>query len=154
MDDEEREMSDGIAMAAALSMALVAVPSLADDGHVALLMNVTGHVSILRGPSKIDAAPGMPVLISDELISDGNSSAGMTFKDGTLLTLGQSSDVKVRDYVFEPKDARYAFSVYLAKGAAIYSSGRIGKLSPQSVKVDTPTSTVGVRGTRFIVVAQ
>ena len=50
-----------------------------------------------------------------------------------------------------PKNSRYEFSLYMARGTAIYSSGKIGKLSPESVKVNTPTATVGVRGTRFII---
>ncbi|HEY4082497.1 MAG TPA: FecR family protein [Burkholderiaceae bacterium] len=126
----------------------------ADEQHVALFKSVVGHVYVLRADSKLAAAPGMQLFVADRLTSDAGASAGLVFRDGTLLTLGAGSDVKVRDYVFEPKQAKYAFSVYLAKGSAVYSSGKIGKLSPESVKVDTPTSTVGVRGTRFIIEAQ
>ena len=75
------------------------------------------------------------------------------FEDGTLLTLGSGADVLVRDYVFEPKDGKFSFSLYMAKGEAIYESGKIGKLAPQSVKVETPKATVGVRGTRFLIEA-
>jgi hypothetical protein len=145
-------MKNKIALAA-LAMALSA-GTFADDGHVALFKNVTGHVRVVRGTATMDAAPGTTLYVSDQLVSDTNSSAGIVFRDGTLLTLGQSSEVKVRDYVFQPSEARYAFSLFLAKGSAIYSSGKIGKLSPESVKVETPTSTVGVRGTRFIVEAR
>jgi hypothetical protein len=124
-----------------------------DDAHVGLVKGVEGHVRVLRDNASLDAASGMTLFVSDRLVSDAAASAGIVFKDGTLLTLGPSSDIKVRDYVFQPKEAKYAFSMYLAKGSAIYSSGKIGKISPESVKVDTPTSTVGVRGTRFIVEA-
>jgi hypothetical protein len=41
--------------------------------------------------------------------------------------------------------------MYLKKGSAVYNSGKIGKLSPESVKLSTPRATVGVRGTRFII---
>lgn len=67
------------------------------------------------------------------------------------MTLGPSADIQVRDYTFEPKREKYDFFVYLAKGAALYSSGMIGRLSPEAVKVATPIATIGVRGTRFIV---
>lgn len=59
----------------------------------------------------------------------------------------------VRDYVFEPKQGKFSFALYLAKGSAIYESGKIGKLSPQSVKVEAPNVTVGVRGIRFLIEA-
>jgi FecR protein len=150
--------------AAAMSMAALVFATLAadgyaapqasaDDSHVALFKNVEGHVHVLRDNASLDAASGMTLYVSDHIVSDAGASAGIVFKDGTLITLGQFTDIKVRDYIFQPKEARYAFSMYLAKGSAIYSSGKIGKLSPESVKVDTPTSTVGVRGTRFIVEA-
>ena len=143
--------------AAALALAILACAPAwaapAADDHVALFKNVAGHVHVLRQGGSIDASPGMQLMVADRLVSDAGASAGIVFRDGTLLTLGATSDVQVRDYVFEPRASKYAFSVYLAKGSAIYSSGKIGKLSPESVKVDTPTSTVGVRGTHFIIEA-
>lgn len=147
-------MNNASILAAGLSLALALPLAGAADDHVALIKNVAGRVHILRGSDDLLVAPGTVVLRSDELSSEKGASAGIVFKDGTLLTLGQASRLKVRDYVFEPQDNHYAFSIFLAKGQAIYSSGRIGKLSPESVKVDTPTSTVGVRGTRFIVTAE
>ncbi len=136
------------------ALCVLATPARAADDHVALFKNVVGQVHVQRGDASLPAVPGMQLFIADHLTSDAGASAGITFKDGTLLTLGAASDIKVRDYVFEPKQAKYGFSVYLAKGSAIYSSGKIGKLAPESVKVDTPTATVGVRGTRFIIEAQ
>jgi hypothetical protein len=125
----------------------------AADDHVALVKNVTGQVKIERNGELLVAAPGTTLFVADRLHAAAGGSAGILFKDGTALTLGSNADLQVRDYVFNPAEARYAFSVYLAHGSAIYASGKIGKLSPESVKVSTPTSTVGVRGTRFIIQA-
>jgi hypothetical protein len=142
-----------ISLALLISLACLAGSASARDEHVALFKNVTGNVQIQRGGKLVAAAPGVTLFVSDRLVSDAGASAGIVFKDGTLLTLGGGSDIEVRNYVFEPAEANYAFAVYLAKGSAIYSSGKIGKMSPESVKVGTPTSTVGVRGTRFIIEA-
>jgi len=120
---------------------------------VALVKSVTGSVVVIRNGAKLDIQPGFELKKSDEVISQANSTSGIVFKDGTLLTVGADSDVQIRDYVFQPSDAKYAFSVYLAKGSAIYSSGKIGKLAPESVSVATPKAVIGVRGTRFLVSA-
>jgi hypothetical protein len=141
------------AVAAAACLSSIPAPSSAADGHVALFKSVTGQVHVLRQRASLQAAPGMQLFVDDELVSDAGANAAIVFQDGTMLTLGAASDIQLRDYVFDPGQAKYAFSVYLGKGSAIYSSGRIGKLSPGSVRVDTPTSTVGVRGTRFIIEA-
>lgn len=136
------------------SSAATSAATTADDGHVALFKNVSGTVKVMRGDAAIDAVPGTTLLATDRVVSGANASGGIVFRDGTLVTLGPSTEVQIRDYVFEPKEAKYQFSMYLAKGTAVYSSGKIGKLAPESVKVDTPTATVGVRGTRFILTAE
>ncbi len=133
-----------------MTAALSCLPAVADD-HVALVKNVEGKVSIVRDSGPVEAKSGTTLFVSDRLVSDAGATAGIVFKDGTLLTLGPRAELLVRDYVFEPSQARYAFSVYLSKGSAVYSSGKIGKLSPESVKVSSPLATVGVRGTRFII---
>ncbi len=136
-----------------LSLAGLVGAAHAADDHVALVKNVTGQVKIERNGEFLVAAPGTTLFVSDRLHSGPGATAGILFRDGTALTLGSGSDIQVRDYVFDPAGSRYAFSVYLSRGSAIYASGKIGKLAPESVKVGTPTSTVGVRGTRFIIEA-
>ncbi|WP_217703856.1 FecR family protein [Piscinibacter koreensis] len=143
-----------LALAAAASLALLATSARADDPHVALLKNVTGTIAVHRGGASVPAVSGMTLFVADRLVSSPGASAGIVFKDGTLLTLGPATEVQVRDYVFKPKEATYAFDVFLARGSAVYSSGKIGKVAPEAVKVGTPTATVGVRGTRFIVEAE
>lgn len=129
-------------------------PAFGEDEHIAIFKNVTSGMKISRQGAILEATSGMPLFLSDKVISNSMGSAGIVFKDGTLVTVGPSTEIQIRDYVFEPQDSKYEFSLYLAKGTAIYSSGKIGKLSPESVKVNTPTATVGVRGTRFIIEAQ
>ena len=131
-----------------------AAPAYAVDDHVAMFKNVTGTMRIVRNDTTIDATPGATLLTSDRVVSGVDSSAGIVFKDGTLVTVGPSSEIQIRSYAFEPKDSKFAFGLYLARGQAIYASGKIGKLSPESVKVESPTATVGVRGTRFIIKAE
>jgi hypothetical protein len=128
-------------------------PGLAQDEHIALVKNVTGSISVLRDAKVLDVVPGTTLYVSDRLSSGPGATAGVAFRDGTLVTLGPSTELQLRDFAFKPMEAKYAFSVYLARGSAVYSSGQIGKLAPQAVKVDTPTATVGVRGTRFIITA-
>jgi hypothetical protein len=150
---KRKNMNRFAASALFLVMSNAAQAAVAEDGHVALFKNVTGTMRIVRQDQAIDAVPGMTLFVTDRIVSGANSTAGIVFKDGTLVTLGASSELQIRDYAFETQDSKYQFAMYLAKGSAIYSSGKIGKLAPESVKIDTPTTTVGVRGTRFIITA-
>jgi hypothetical protein len=130
---------------------LIAMPAVADEDHAALIKSVTGVVKVTRQQQAFDATGGTTLQVSDRVVTAPDASASIVFRDGTLLTLGAGADILVRDYVFEPREGKYSFSLYLAKGSAIYESGKIGKLAPQAVKVETPTATVGVRGTRFLI---
>lgn len=133
---------------------LCASPTLsATETHVALVKSVTGDVGITRAGTALSGAAGTQLRVSDRIVTAPGATAAIVFRDGTMLTLGGNADVLVRDYVFEPKAGRYAFSLYMEKGAAIYESGKIGKMAPDEVKVETPRATVGVRGTRFLIEA-
>lgn len=138
---------------AALGLLGFAGSASANGDQVATFKNVSGTIGIARQNTTLSADPGMALFVSDRIISGTESSAGIVFKDGTQLTVGPSTDIQVRDYAFEPKQGKYEFFVYLARGAAVYSSGMIARLAPEVVKVATPTATIGVRGTRFIIEA-
>lgn len=136
------------------ALACVAMPAVAGESHAALVKSVNGVVKVIRQHDTFEAKAGSTLKVSDRVVTATGASAAIVFRDGTLLTLGSGADILLRDYVFEPRNDKFAFSLYLAKGSAIYESGKIGKLSPQSVKVATPTATVGVRGTRFLIEAK
>ena len=150
-----------LSLLAMASLACLVMPAHAADAkvadahaiteHAALVKSVTGVVKVTRQHDTFDATGGTTLQVSDRIVTAPGGSAAIVFRDGTLLTLGSGADILVRDYVFAPKDNKFAFSLYLAKGSAIYESGKIGKLSPQSVRVETPKATVGVRGTRFLI---
>ena len=126
-------------------------PVWADESSVGIVKNVAGDVKIMRGNTAIPATPGAELMRSDVLVSGPKATSGVVFRDGTLLTVGASSEVEISRYVFEPAQSKFDFALFLRKGEAVYSSGKIGKLAPEAVNINTPKSTVGIRGTRFIV---
>lgn len=147
-------MSKLLALLAAVWLACCMSPLAASESHVGLVKGVSGQVSVVQANATRIAEAGTQLQVSDRIVTAPGATASIVFRDGTMLTLGGGADVHVRDYVFEPKANRYAFSLYMGQGAAIYESGKIGRLAPESVKVETPQATVGVRGTRFLIEAQ
>jgi hypothetical protein len=127
--------------------------AMGQDDHVALFKNVSGNVKIIRGNTDVVPVAGTQLMRSDVVVSGPHSSGGIVFIDGTLLTVGSSTEIEISRYLFQPDEGKYDFSLYLKKGTAIYSSGKLGKLAPQAVSLNTPKATVGVRGTRFIIKA-
>lgn len=138
----------------AVGLTCVATAARADDDHIALVKTLAGQMGVVRKGDTLPATPGMNLYATDRVVTAAGASAGITFRDGTRLSVGPLSELQLRDYVFKPEEAQYAFDVYLAKGSALYASGKLAKLAPESVKISTPTATVGVRGTQFIIEAE
>jgi hypothetical protein len=115
------------------------------------IQSVSGKVDILRQSTLYPAWKGFRLMDKDIVITGPEGFAGLLFKDDTVITMGPESEFKIETYIFEPQDQAYYFLFYMERGSMIYNSGKIGKLSPQSVHLATPSAVVGIRGTRFIV---
>lgn len=87
----------------------------------------------------------------DIITTKENSGLGIVFNDGTIVTLGENSIFSIDEYIFTPAKKEYSFDFKLHKGASSFESGKIGKLSPESVKFRVPKGIIGIRGTRFYV---
>jgi hypothetical protein len=57
----------------------------------------------------------------------------------------------VDTYVFAPRQGKFSIVLKMLKGTAAYLSGLISKLAPESAHFETPTASIGIRGTHFVV---
>jgi hypothetical protein len=76
---------------------------------------------------------------------------GITLKDATVISLGPETEFSIDDYAYAPAKNKLKLGSRLTKGSLNYVSGVIAKLQPEAVKIKTPTGTIGVRGTKFVV---
>jgi hypothetical protein len=75
---------------------------------------------------------------------------GITFADDTRVQVNENSRLVIDEFVYDPKSTKGGkLAVNVAAGTVRYASGQIAKNSPQNVAVNTPTATIGVRGTDF-----
>ena len=120
------------------------------ESDVAMVKKVTGSPMIVRSGESLQARPGMKLFAADKIIAGSGETIGIIFNDGTTLAAGPSTELVLREYVFDPANSKFIFSTFLKKGSLVYSSGKLGKLAPAAVRLDTPRSSVGVRGTRLV----
>ena len=115
------------------------------------LRNVTGTVVVVRGERRIFARTGMRVFTADAVRTSGDGAATLVFRDGTQVVVGPDSEVRLDSYEFAPAEERLGMLTEVVRGSALYVTGTLGKLAPEKVAVKTPVSTIGIRGTRFLV---
>ncbi len=123
----------------------------AQEDAIGIVKTVKDQAYIIRGDERVRCQIGDAVFQQDALETDETGSLGVTLKDNTRLSLGPQSYLMLNEFVFNPKQEEYSFMTKLLRGTLVYLSGIIAKLSPESVSIETPTATVGIRGTRLVI---
>jgi hypothetical protein len=117
-------------------------------GHVKV---VSGNAFVVRGGSTMPAHPGQAIYQSDALRTGADGALGITLQDDTRVSLGPSSEVRVDRFLFAPGESGVGMVLKFMRGVAAYVSGRMAKLAPDSVRLETPAAIVGVRGTTIAI---
>ena len=139
--------------AAALALALAAAPAFAQQPPSAAgrIKVASGAVFIVRAGALVPAQAGQEVFESDGLKTGADGRVGVTLKDDTRLSLGPASEVRLDRFVFAPADGQMGLVLKVVRGVMAYVSGRIAKLAPDSIRLETPAAVVGVRGTTLAI---
>jgi len=118
---------------------------------VAIVKTTTGTVEVKRDTKAIELKVGSSLENGDIIMTKSKSSVGITFDDGSRISLGEKAIFVIKRFKVKPEKKEFDMDVYLKKGKAVFSSGKIGKLSPKSVKFRIPEGIIGIRGTKFAV---
>ena len=129
------------------TIVLAATPAFAQQTAAGRVKVVSGVAYIVRGGEAVPVQVGQPVYESDGLRTGPDGRIGVTLNDETRVSLGPNSEVRLDRFAYAPSEGRLGFVLQMLQGVASYVSGRIAKLSPDSVRLEAPAAIVGVRGT-------
>ena len=136
----------------AVMVAACAAVSAAAQANIGKVLFATGEVVIERGPSNktqvVTPKAQDELLVGDTVITGGNGRVQMQFADGALFSLQPKTRFRIDEYIYSAAQQRGFFS--LIRGALRTSSGVIGKKNVDDYKLQTPTATVGIRGTEYL----
>ena len=110
---------------------------------------MTGPTEIQRDRAVIPGAVNTGIESLDTVVT-ARAKAEITFADDTKVQITEQSKLVIDDFVYDPQQADAGkLSIKVALGTARYASGAIAHNDPAGVKIETPTATIGVRGTDF-----
>jgi hypothetical protein len=124
------------------------------DGRSGTFKNLEGSVAVVRGSQSLPALPGLGLREGDRVVTGPNSAAAITLGDGTMVSVGANASVELAQYTFDATSQKGSLLLNLLHGTLRMITGIMGKTNPDLVRITTPTSVVGVRGTDFIVETQ
>ena len=139
-------MRKALILAAVLGFASSAIAA-----DIGLVKVSKGAVQIQRGAEKLPVKVGTGLQTSDVLITGPDGSAGITFTDNSLVSVGPNSVFAIDKYRFDTTTHSGEFEGNLRQGRLAAVAGKMVKQSPESMKIRTPSAIMGVRGTDFVV---
>ena len=144
----ENKMYPLVKMAAIAAVLASAAPALAEIGRV---KSNIGAASVNRAGRPVAVAPGVQLEPGDVLVTGRDGRMGVTFVDGTRFAVGPNSRVTLTTFQFDRTRQTGSFVTSVDRGTLGVVSGQIAKSRRDAMRVRTPTSMLGVRGTRFVV---
>jgi len=131
--------------------ALAATTGPAHTAEIGQIKNTTGQVFLLRNNNQQPAKPGDLIEQADVIVTGSDGSVGVTLIDNSRLSAGPNTRVEFKQFRFNPTTQEGESLTQLHRGTLAIVSGQIAKRSPDAMKVQTPTTILGVRGTKFAV---
>ncbi len=139
-----------LSMLAAFALSALSLTAFASEAAVAHVKVVKGDAYIVSKGQAVKAAAGSPVPAGAILRTSAGASLGVTFRDNTVMSFGPDTEVSVDEFAYAPNQGNLKLGTTIKKGTLAYLSGAIARLKPEAVSVNTPTGTIGVRGTHFV----
>ena len=119
----------------------------ADIGSISELK---GEASVNRSGEALTAALDLGVESYDD-VRTANSRVGLTFIDDSVVRLTEHSKLILDEVIFDPDPSKSKIGLTFASGTARFITGKIGGINKENIKINTPTSQIGIRGTDFTV---
>jgi len=131
-----------------LNLLLISGVSFADS--IGDIIEQTGSTQLIRDKEEISVTetylPGI------ELYDTAETSNGrmlIEFKDKAELALTEHTSVLIDEIIYDPNPNLSKMSLKMVQGTARFASGSLGLVNKANIDIQTPTATIGIRGTDF-----
>lgn len=111
----------------------------------------SGSGVLERGREIIDGGKGIGVQPMDTAVT-AKGRMRIDFIDDTRVDITEHARLVIDDFVYDPNAGTGKLGLRATLGTVRYASGAIAKNSRRNVSIKTPSATIGVRGTDFVMV--
>ena len=132
----------------ATSLCLFSILVSADD--IGNIVEHTGNSGIIRDGSKevIRGSVDEDIFFKDS-IETVQGRMKIEFVDDTKLSLTEHTEIIIDEYYFDTDPSKSKMTMRFVSGTARFTTGKLGLVPKENIIIQTPTATIGVRGTDF-----
>jgi hypothetical protein len=121
----------------------------APDEPIGNVATLTGGATVTRNKASTQLKLQDDIFLNDVLQTSANSTLGVTFNDATTFNLTANATITVDSYVYEDGGKQNAALFDVVRGTVAFVAAAVAKTG--DMKISTPTSTLGIRGTTGLV---
>lgn len=122
--------------------------SMNDASPIGAVQEISGDVTVTRTNGTVETASiGTPIYQGDVVETDEEGAVNIIFVDETTFAVSEDARLAIDEYVFDPATQSGTSNFSVLKGVFVFTSGLIGRDDPDDVEIDTPSGSIGIRGT-------
>ena len=107
-------------------------------------------------PGEIQRASGEELIaklnapiVSMDTVQTENGRLKIKFVDDTQVSMTEHTVVEINEYVYDPNPSNSKMALNFAQGTARFATGKLGLVPRENIAIQTPTASIGIRGTDF-----
>ncbi len=128
------------------------VQSVANIGNITEL-NGAGQV-VREVPKDLDKTYQASINLdinSYDNVQTSNGRLGITFLDDSQVRLTEHSELIIDEFIYDPDPSKSKMALQFASGTARFITGKLATIDKENITINTPSATIGIRGTDFTV---
>lgn len=88
-------------------------------------------------------------IVSMDNVETTNGRLKIGFIDDTKVSLTEHTVIEINEYVFDPDPNKSKMALNFVAGTARFATGGLGLVQRENIQIQTPTASIGIRGTDF-----
>ena len=124
-------------------------------GEVQSVANI-GNITELNGTGRVvrdqtyEASLALDINSYDN-VQTSNGRLGITFLDDSQVRLTEHSELIIDEFIYDVDPSKSKMALQFASGTARFITGKLATIDKENIIINTPSATIGIRGTDFTV---
>lgn len=132
------------------SCLLFVTPQIAASVPIGGISELTGDAgSIERTSGERLVAELTTDVVSMDNVETRNGRLKIEFIDSTQVSMTEHTVLEINEYVYDPDPNKSKMALNFASGTARFATGKLGLVPRENIQIQTPTASIGIRGTDF-----
>ena len=132
-----------------LSVSFKTTKAQAQAANIGDISELNGSAQIVRDKPYV-ADLDFAIQSNDEAITT-NGRMAITFLDDSQVKLTEHSQLIIDEYIYDPDPSKAKMALTFGLGTARFITGKLATINKENIFIETPSATVGIRGTDFTI---